>query len=52
VSEIAPKIKSVGIGSKIFKLGPYQGTIEELKEFARIKGMDSLSVGAIKIKVA
>jgi hypothetical protein len=52
VSEIAPKIKSVGVGSKIFKLGPYQGTIEELKEFARIKGMDSLSMGAIKIKVA
>lgn len=52
VSEIAPKIKSLGVGSKTYKFGPYEGTLEELKEFARIKGMATLSLGCVKIKVA
>lgn len=52
VSEIQPKIKSLSVGSKVYKLGPYEGTLEELKEFARIKGMVSLKMGAVNIKVA
>lgn len=52
VSEIAPKIKSLGVGSKIFKLGPYEGTLEELKEFAALKGMVSLKMGSVNIRVA
>ncbi len=52
VSEIAPSIKSLGVGSKVYKLGPYEGSLEDLKEFAQIKGMVSLSLGCVKIKVA
>lgn len=52
VSEIAPSIKSLGVGSKIFKLGPYTGTLEELKEFAHLKGMATLRMGAVNIRTA
>jgi hypothetical protein len=52
VSEIAPSIKSLGVGSKIFKLGRYEGTLEELKEFAALKGIATLRMGAVNIRTA
>jgi hypothetical protein len=52
VSEIAPKIKSLGVGSKVYKLGPYEGSLEDLKEFARIKNIPSLKMGAVNIRVS
>lgn len=52
VGEIEPKIKSLGVGSKLYKLGPYEGSLDDLKEFAALKGMATLSLGCVKIKVA
>jgi hypothetical protein len=50
--ELPEKIKKVGFNTGIFQFGPYRGTIEEIKEFAKIKGIDCLTNGAIKYKVA
>jgi hypothetical protein len=50
--ELSPKIKPVAFGSKVYKMGPYQGTLEELKEFAAMKGMTRLTNGAVSYKVA
>lgn len=50
--ELPEKIKKVGFNTGIFQFGPYRGTIEEIKEFAKMKGIDCLINGAIKYKVA
>lgn len=50
--ELSPKIKPTTFGSKIYRLGPYEGTLEELKEFAAMKGMTRLTNGAVSYKVA
>lgn len=52
IAELPTKIKQIGFNSKIFKFGPYQGSLEDIKEFARMKGMDFVSNGAIKYKIA
>ncbi len=52
VSDLPSTIKPIAFRSKIFKWGPYQGTIEEIKEFAKLKGIQTLQSGAIKYKVA
>jgi len=50
--EISSTIKPKTFGSKIYKLGPYEGSLEELKEFAAFKGLTTLTNGAIRYKVA
>jgi len=50
--ELSPKIKQVAFGSKVYRLGPYSGTLDELKEFAAMKGMTCLQNGAVIYKVA
>jgi hypothetical protein len=50
--EISSTIKPKTFGSKIYKMGPYEGTLEELKEFAAIKNLPVLRNGAISYKVA
>lgn len=50
--ELPEKIKQIGFNTGIFKFGPYRGTLEEIKEFAKMKGLKSLKCGAINYKVA
>lgn len=50
--ELPEKIKQIGFNSGIFKWGPYKGPLEDLKEFARFKGVSTLVCGAVKYKVA
>ncbi len=50
--ELSAVIKPVTFGSKIYKMGQYQGTLAELKEFAAFKGMTVLRNGIITYKVA
>lgn len=52
LSEISPVIKPKTFGSKIYKLGPYEGSLDELKEFAAFKGLTTLKNGAIVYKTA
>lgn len=50
--KLSPTIKPVAFGSKIYRFGPYEGTLDELKEFAAMKGLATLKNGAITYKVA
>jgi len=50
--ELPDTIKPIAFRSKIFVWGPYQGTLEDLKHFAKLKGIASLKSGAITYKVA
>lgn len=50
--ELSSVIKPVAFGSKVYRLGPYEGTLAELKEFAAFKGMTVLRNGIITYKVA
>lgn len=50
--ELSSVIKPVTFGSKVYRLGPYEGTLKELKEFAAFKGMTVLRNGIITYKVA
>ena len=49
--EISSTIKPKTFGSKIYKMGPYEGTLAELKEFAAIKNLPVLRNGAISYKI-
>ena len=49
--ELPDTIKPIAFRSKIFKWGPYQGTLEDLKHFAKLKGRGVLRMGCVKIKV-
>ena len=56
--ELPNKIKPVTNGkikageTKIYRYGPYTGTLEEIKEFAAFKGENFLTMGAVRIKLA
>lgn len=50
--ELPPKIKQIGFRTGVFQFGPYKGTLEEIKEFARMKGLESLKCGAVNYKTA
>jgi hypothetical protein len=60
--EIAPVIKMVVSNgakgriqtgeTKLYRLGEYTGTLDEIKEFAAFKGISHLTMGCLKIKVA
>ena len=52
VAELSSTIKPETFGSKVYKMGPYRGTLNELKEFAKMKNFSHLTNGAIRYKVA
>ncbi len=52
LAELPTKIKPISFGSKIYVWGQYRGTLEDIKDFARIKGFPMLQNGAIKYKIA
>lgn len=52
LAELPTNIKQIGFNTGIFQWGPYKGPLEDLKEFARFKGVSTLTCGAIKYKVA
>lgn len=52
VVDLSPVIKPVTFGSKIYRLGHYEGTLDELKEFAKMKGLSTLRNGIVTYKVA
>lgn len=52
LAELPDTIKEKGFRSGIFKFGPYEGTLAEIKEFAAMKGKSFIKNGAIKYKVA
>lgn len=35
----------------LYKFGPYTDTLENLKEFAKIRGLNSLKMGCVNVKV-
>ena len=49
--DLPSTIKPVAFGSKIYKMGPYEGTLDELREFAAFKGKTALRNGAVVYKV-
>ncbi len=51
LAELPTKIKPISFGSKIYVWGQYRGTLEDIKDFARIKGISLLTNGAIKYKI-
>ncbi len=52
IADLPTTIKPIAFKSPIFKWGQYRGTLEEIKEFARMKGIPMLTNGAVKYKVA
>ena len=50
--ELSSVIKPITFGSKVYRFGPYEGTLAELKEFAALKGIPSLRNGIITYKTA
>lgn len=50
LAEMPDKIKCLKVGGDKYKFGQYTGTLKEIKEFARIKGINSLKMGGITIK--
>lgn len=50
VADLSPVIKPVSFGSKIYRLGSYTGTLDELKEFAAMKGLSTLRNGIVTYK--
>lgn len=50
IAELSPKIKRLGFKSDKYKMGQYIGTLDELKDFAAFKGIEFLTVGAIKYR--
>lgn len=52
IADLPTTIKPIAFKSPIFKWGQYRGTLEEIKEFAKMKGVSMLTNGAIKYKVA
>ncbi len=50
--ELPTKIKQIGFNSKIYQWGQYCGPLEDLKGFAKIKGISTLTCGAVKYRVA
>lgn len=51
--EIAPlpsKLKKLSFKEDKYRLGPYEGPLADLKEFAAMKGLMQLECGAIKYK--
>ena len=52
VADLSPVIKPVSFGSKIYRLGPYTGSLDELKEFAAMKGLSILKNGIVTYKTA
>lgn len=51
LAELPTKIKPVTFGSKVYQFGIYQGTLDDIKEFAKMKGRSLLTNGAIKYKI-
>lgn len=51
LAELPTKIKPVTFGSKVYQFGIYQGTLDDIKEFAKMKGCSLLTNGAIKYKI-
>ena len=49
-SELPPKIKRLDFKGDKYKFGPYVGTLADIKEFARMKGLDFVQVGAVKYR--
>ena len=52
IAELPTKLRKLAFAGDEYKLGPYVGTLAELKAFARIKGIETLTCGAIKYKTA
>lgn len=52
LAELPTKIKPIAFGSKIYQFGIYRGTLDEIKEFARMKSIPCLTNGAIRYKTA
>lgn len=51
IAALPSTLKKVGFKGDIYKLGQYVGPLEDLKEFARFKGLTVLTFGAIKYKL-
>lgn len=52
IPELPDTIKEKGFRTGVFKFGPYEGTLAEIKEFAKMKGKSFIKNGAIKYKIA
>ncbi len=50
IPELSPKIKRLSFTSDKYKMGQYIGTLDELKDFAAFKGLEFLTVGAVKYR--
>lgn len=52
VPELPDCIKPVKFGSNQYSFGQYVGSLEDIKEWAAMKGKTALKMGAVKIKLA
>jgi hypothetical protein len=50
VAELPPKLKKLGFKGDKYQFGQYIGSLADIKEFAAMKGISFVSVGAVKYK--
>ena len=51
IPELPNELRKIGFTGDKYQLGEYIGTLADLKEFAKIKGLSALTHGAIKYKI-
>jgi hypothetical protein len=50
IAELSPKLKRLGFKSDQYKFGEYIGNLADIKEFAAMRGIEFVTVGAVKYK--
>ncbi len=50
IAELPPKLKKLGFKGDKYQFGHYVGNLADIREFAATKGLEYVSVGAIKYK--
>ena len=50
IAELSPKIKRLSFKGDEYKFGPYVGNLADIKEFAAMRGIEFVTVGAVKYK--
>lgn len=52
IAELPDFIKPLKVGGDKYSFGQYVGSLEDIKEFAALKGKTALKMGAVKIQLA
>ena len=50
IAALSPKLKKLEFKGDKYRFGPYVGTLADIREFAATKGLEFVTVGAVKYK--